>query len=94
MKTVHKYPLFAPANIIDLALPVGAKILHCGYQAVTDTWSAWAEVDTKVEATSVRHIRMAGTGHPLGGRPMTLQFINTAISHDGQLVFHFYEILG
>ena len=91
MKTIHKYELTSTTT--SLELPIGAKILHCGYQPCANSWNVWAEVDTEVKATAVRQVQLVRTGLPFDSeRP--LRFINTAMLPDGTVVFHFYEVVG
>lgn len=91
MLTVYKY-VFNATDVVSLSLPAGAVIRHCGYQAYTRSWCAWVECEPTAPPT-LRVIRMAGTGHPLNIAPHRLKYINTVLPDDGEIVFHFYEVL-
>lgn len=89
--TIYKYKL-APDNYnyIDVRLPSGSRILHCGYQPSTQYYQLWALVEP-CNPVVTRRIYMVGTGEEVKGP--TCRFINTDIRQDSHLVFHFFEEL-
>ncbi len=90
MRTVWKYALngWGPAARIrhDVPLPENAKLLSLQNQQGTAT--LWAEVDT--EAAEVRRtFEWFGTGHSV---PPHASYVGTLQVHNGDLVFHLYEV--
>jgi hypothetical protein len=83
---IYKYPV-ALEDVATVSLPSSAKILRFGAQGTQ--LFLWALVKPSTP-NSVRHFRIAGTGHPLG--EWEGEFINTFEMMDGRLVFHAFEI--
>ena len=74
-------------------MPAGAQVLSVGpprngTQELAAELDLWAVVDPSA-ATSPRHFRVVGTGHPMPddcGR-----FVGTTVTHGGALVWHVFE---
>jgi hypothetical protein len=84
-KTVRKFPL-PIEDYVELDMPVGAKIIKVGEQF--GKLCIWALVDPSAR-TEQRHLRIAGTGHPVEPEAV---FIGTAICAHGALVWHVFEL--
>lgn len=87
MKAIWKFPL-GVADVQAIEMPARANFLTV--QAQHDRPCLWAEVDPENERVE-RHILIVGTGHPMPDR--VLEYIGTFQLHDGQLVFHAFELL-
>lgn len=85
MKVVYKYPLLFPIN--GIAMPVGAELLKVDMQH--GELMLWALVDPDAPKET-RIVGVAGTGHPIE-QPI-VRHINTFFMHDGDFVFHAFEV--
>jgi len=84
-RTIYKYPL--PQPVMDLDLPVGAKVVRVGTQNFLPT--LWIEHAMEPEQTEKRTFIGHGTGHPI---PPGEVYVGTAHNvEDEGLVFHIYE---
>jgi hypothetical protein len=87
-RAVWKFPLsigIAPP-VADIAMPVGAEILHVGQQ--DDVPTVWALVDPGARATEARHLLAVPTGFEL---PFACDYLGTTHIHDGRIVVHVFE---
>jgi hypothetical protein len=57
---IHKYFLNHVAGVSDVAMPKGAKVIHCGVQR--GDFQLWAIVDLDEKQTERRHFVIIGTG--------------------------------
>ena len=85
MRTVHKFPL----NLVDepqrLLVSAPGTVVHVAGQH--DLPTLWIEVDTDRSA-SPRTFTVEGTGHPI---PDDHEYVGTAHTHGGMMVWHIYE---
>ena len=88
MRKVYKYVLPVD-DYFTMSLPQNAEILKIDLQF--DILHMWALVDP-TKPSGVRHFRFVGTGHPI--EEENIRFIDTFQLHDGNLVFHIFEIIG
>lgn len=89
MLKVFKYPIkIDDRPTIDL--PRGAKILRGDSQ--NNNFVIWALVNPENTFTT-RHLRLAGTGHPIEEPMDKLIYINTFYSTGGLFVWHLFEII-
>ncbi len=88
MRRIYKYPLEL-SDYPTIELPKGAKILDIAAQR--DTVYLWALVDPDEDHVEIRHLRFAGTGHPI--RETQLHHLSTFQMRDGDLIFHVFEIM-
>ncbi|MBA7614272.1 hypothetical protein ES703_21535 [subsurface metagenome] len=90
MLTIYKYPIPIEDHF-TLELPKDARILTVQIQRGTP--QLWAVVDPEAEK-EIRHFRLSGTGHPLGGSDFLKMsnYIGTFQIENGALVFHLFEI--
>lgn len=86
---IYKYPL-AVTDVNRLELPKGAIILCVQLQKGIPC--LWAQVDANENDKEVRLIETIGTGNPMKKAPRS--YIGTYQLHDGNLVFHVFELLG
>ncbi len=86
---VFKYPLQL-TDVNHISMPKGAKLLHVGVQM--DGPMLWALVDPN-QPPAVRHIRVAGTGHPISFNEAdhVLRHVGTFLVNAGTLVFHVFD---
>jgi len=89
MKRVYKYTII-PDDYVTLSLPKNAQILSVAEQG--SEVGLWALVDTQAEL-EVRRFRFAGTGHPIKESSDRLRHVSTFPMRNGQLIFHFFEVL-
>jgi hypothetical protein len=82
MKFVYKYRV-ALGEVANIALPHGAKVLHCGKQGAD--FQIWVEVPAGPAST--RGFKLFGTGHSI---PEDAGYISTVL--DGPFVWHCYEL--
>ena len=87
MKVVYKYKI-PIQDYISLSLPVNAKIIK--FDSQNNDPYIWVLVTLEKELEE-RKFRLAGTGHDI--RENNLKYIDTTIMHDGQLVWHLFEIV-
>lgn len=90
MRSVFKYPL-GVADEQFVSMPDGAQILHFAEQH--GTFCLWALLDPDAPTTGLRRVRIAGTGHEIKTDPDKLRFIGSTLMHDGNFVFHAFEVL-
>ena len=86
-KVVYKYKLQITKVIQEVVLPLGAQILCIKMQ--NDELCMWALVDPDQTYNEVVKIRCAGTGHEI---TEDVEYIDTVILLDGELVFHFFKV--
>ena len=88
-RTIWKFPIPVDNEIKDVQMPVGAKILCLQMQRATPC--LWAQVNP-FNGREVRTFEWKGTGineSPQDNR----NYIGTVQTHDGDYVFHLFEIL-
>ncbi len=91
MKIIYKYPLdFGLAEVIRIAMPKGAIILDCQYDAYRSL-QLWAEVDDDNPGTEQRQFEIFGTGESI---PDNSKYICTIQDwgFTGNFVWHIYEL--
>lgn len=88
MKTIHKFP-FSINDTVRIAMPASAQILSVQVQHGTPC--LWALV-SPVDFIDDRTFRIYGTGHPIDLSTGNVSFIGTIQMHDGDLVFHVFEV--
>jgi len=86
---VFKYEVI-PSDYFELELPKGARVLEVMQQY--NKIQLWALVDEFAEKET-RQFRFAGTGHLIEEDMLQLNHISTFKVHDGELIFHVFEIL-
>lgn len=88
MKRILKFPLEI-VDIQDVVMPVGADILHIGYQR--GNLCLWAVCDTT--AVGVRNFEILGTGNPINPTAnwQERKFIGTAVGDT--FVWHVFELV-
>lgn len=86
MLTVYKYQLRAD-RYTRLELPVGAKVLSCGFQG--QNLMLWALINKNQIQKERRTFINLGTGHEYEGDASKLTFIQTVFID--QFVFHIFE---
>ena len=84
--TVYKYELWID-DFVSIQMPVGAEVLHVDVQRGQPC--IWARVDPTA-GPERRIFRVARTGHPLD--PAIGPHIGSFQMHDGELVFHVFEV--
>ena len=85
VQRIFKYPLVV-MDVQVVHMPAGAVILSVDVQR--DVPCLWALVNPDA-VTSLRRIRMYGTGHPVDDPPG--YFIGTIQLEGGALVFHVFD---
>lgn len=98
MTTVYKYDLplsSAPAEVLPLRLPVGAKILKVGEQGADPLngprFFVWAQVDPEETFQELRYVVTAGTGHKFEITTLSKRdwdYQETVLALGGALVVH------
>lgn len=84
---IWKYDL-PLADLLAVQMPKGARILDIQVQrGVVRLWALCDETAPKV----ARHISIYGTGNPIPDEPG--EYIATFQMHDGDLVFHAFEVI-
>lgn len=78
-KTIFKY-----AFETEFVLPVGAEIVHFGFQK--EEPQIWAKVDTSVLLSERYNGIVVGTGHNI---PEGYQHLHTTITQNGDFVWHY-----
>ena len=86
-KVVYKYKLQLTKVIQEVVLPQGAQILCIKMQ--NDELCMWALIDPDQTYNEVVKIRCAGTGHEI---TEDVEYIDTVMLLDGELVFHFFKV--
>lgn len=91
---VYKYDLPITDDVIEIDMPVGAQILHLGWQPTNARQvQMWALVDPDpTHPVQHRRFRIYGTGHPIPN-PHELRHVGTVLTFDGQLVWHVFEVM-
>lgn len=88
MIVVWKYPIELTDDIIKLSLPQASQILDVDVQY--NSINMWVKHESD-NIKENRYFKWFGTGQPID---MTnLEFVKTLILHDGQLVFHLFEVV-
>lgn len=93
MKKVFKYKE-RMNDTITFLLPEGAEILHVDVQEDDEQQgmiTLWALVNPRQSVNVSRHIRIAGTGHPIDDKLSTYTHINTFTMAGRTLWFHAFE---
>lgn len=78
----------------EVVMPVGSRIVavalkHEGREHPGGVFYVWAEVDTRITATTTRFFRVVATGAWVGDSDI---YIGTV--HDDPFVWHIYELPG
>lgn len=87
MRTIWKYPLQS-TDVQSIGLPEGAKILTV--QVQQDEVCMWACVNPNKQLEP-RTIHIYGTGYDVQNSEQ-LKYISTFQLHNGNLVFHAFEL--
>lgn len=87
--TVWKFQLQAAPDVQRIQMPAGARLLSAGEQ--DNTLCIWALVDPEQPMVE-RHIRIAGTGHPLGAVNPGTAYVGRAEFADGALQVHVFDL--
>lgn len=87
MLTVYKYP-FDIKDVVIVAMPAGAQVLHIGMQ--NGTPCLWALVDTDSPIVQ-RTFYVRGTGHPVQD---SLWHVGSFLMAGGHLVWHVFALPG
>ena len=90
MRRVYKYSLFFVDKVQEIELPSHAEVLHVEMQG--GRLCMWALVDTNTKTTIVRRFIVRGTGHDIDPA-FFLRHVSTLMHHDGQLVWHIFEVI-
>jgi hypothetical protein len=87
---VWKFPLLITDHQ-SIPMPACAVPLSVGMQFGAP--QVWAQVDTTKGASQEPvHIRIAGTGHPMGSAGVVgRRFLGTLITDEGRLVWHVFH---
>lgn len=88
MKTIYKYSLNPPADLVILDVPHGAEFIHA--QEQHDVACLWAIVDSEQPMTK-RAIRMVGTGNPAGDVHAE-NYIGSVLVLKGTYVWHIFDM--
>ena len=87
--TVWKFQLEAAPDVQRIRMPRWARLLSAGEQG--GALCIWALVDPENELVE-RHIRIAGTGHPLGAVNQVTAYVGRAEFADGALQVHVFDL--
>lgn len=91
MKGIFKYSVPEAADRFELELPIFSEILT--FQSQKDKFYIWAVVNDEEDKMEKRYFRILGTGRPLiTGKYKIQNYIGTAQTENGGLVFHLFEI--
>jgi hypothetical protein len=85
--TIWKFPLGYADDVITIAMPEGAAVLHVAMQDGRP--HLWARVDPAAPKV-LRHFRWAGTGHNLTND--VGEHLGTWTQAGDQLVFHLFAM--
>jgi hypothetical protein len=91
MRVVHKYPIPSGEHTFDLALPLGAQLLHADLQEGRPVLWALAAVDPDVPVVS-RSFVVVETGTPI--RAVVKAHVGTLLFERGSQILHVFEISG
>ena len=83
--TIWKYAL-PLRDLAEVSMPAHARIIHVGTQ--NEAPFLWAVVDPAAPH-KIRHLRVAGTGHPLGN---VGPYVGSFMLGGGAPVFHVFEM--
>ncbi len=88
MKTIWKFPIRMTigADVYEVEMPIGAKILHVGRDPAEGIPCIWAEIGLMAPKCT-RNFMIKGTGWNF--EEVGLEYIGTAIC--GEFVWHIYE---
>lgn len=86
MKTIYKYKLTAPTQILEL--PAAAEVLRVGAQEATVGGVMWVLLDNDAPCRWLRKFRTFGTGEEIPDEPLV--YIGTYQTEAG-LVWHVFE---
>jgi len=90
MKTIHKFAVPLPPEVINLDLPAGSKILSLRFLQLEKSLFLWAEVPVGATlGTEQRQFRAFKTGD---GIPASSTYIATAIDQYQPEAYHLYEM--
>lgn len=84
MSLIYKYTLSSEPGPECVTMPAGAVLLHVA--AVNDVVCLWATVDPDA-APAKRALYLAGTGHDPRG-----EYVGTAVTLNGRLVWHVFDL--
>lgn len=92
MKTIYKYPIQVITENL-LVVSKGAEILTVQVQKGIPY--VWALVDKDQENQETKIIEVFGTGHDIHDlmHGQTRKYIGTFQLHQGELIFHVFEVL-
>lgn len=92
MKTIYKYPIQVITENLVI-MPKGADILTVQVQKGIPF--IWALVDKEQENQETKIIEVFGTGHDIHElmHRQTRKYIDTFQLHQGELIFHVFEVL-
>lgn len=90
-RRIYKYP-FPTVDVVELRLPIGARVLTVAEQH--GETQLWADVDADARS-ELRTFRVIGTGHPVDrdDLPYADEYITTYQLLGGSLVFHVFEAI-
>jgi len=88
MRTIWKYPI-SLAGYQGASFPVGTVFLHFGLQ--DDVPTLWVLLDPDEKRQEYRRFRLVGTGNPID-EDGELVHIGTVVGHEGQFVWHLFEV--
>lgn len=86
MKTIWKYKVDA---VSEIQIPAGSKVVNVSGQH--GEVCIWAEVSQSASNVELRKFRVIGTGQTIQS---DAEYVGTAMLHNGDYVFHVYEITG
>lgn len=84
-RTIYKYGVPVDDSWHQVSMPGPARVLHVDCQGAFGTVNVWAEVDIEGEGSTVRNMRVFGTGQAL---PEGSTHVGTALG--GPFVWHVY----
>lgn len=85
---VYKYTLELVTDKMQVDVPKDAQLLHFDFQHGQPR--VWALIDTGERDIETRHLRIAGTGHPIV--ETIKRHIGSALVSEGMLVLHLFEV--
>jgi hypothetical protein len=88
MKVVYKYTLELVSDTMQLDMPKDSQLLRFDMQHGQPR--IWALIDTSERAVETRHLRIAGTGHPIA-EPIKW-YVGSVLMTEGMLVLHLFEV--